>query len=138
VLSAFLLCAFLFLNSHTHTHLCALSFHSFTQSSHTPHMLSFQSLTHTPLTHSLMHTSLSLHTLSTLFHSLHTPLSAHTFLSPLTCPILLFQKQVEEKILYNHCQIKFRKMTTSHKESRITIVLQSFKLPLFPGLWPKW
>ena len=33
------------------------------------------------------------------------------------------------KTLYNHYQIKFKRITTSHKESRITIVPQSFKLP---------
>jgi hypothetical protein len=42
-----------------------------------------------------------------------------------------------KKTSYNHCQIKFKRITTCYKESRITIVPQSFKLPPFPGLWPK-
>ena len=38
-------------------------------------------------------------------------------------------REKEKKTLYNHCQIKFKRITTSHKESRITIVPQCFHLP---------
>jgi hypothetical protein len=100
-------CAFLFSNSHTPTHFCALSSHSHTHSSHIPHVLSFHTHKHLLPTDTLMHTSPTPHssfTLSPLTLSLtpHTPLSLHTLtLSPLTCPnlLLLLQNQVEKKIV---------------------------------------
>jgi hypothetical protein len=174
VLSAFLLCPFLFVDSHAHTHHCAFPFHSLTLSPYTSHiqttftllplthtLFTHISLTHTPHalffhthTHTLsIHTSHTLsihssHSLSThsscvllllslsLFHSLstftsHTPHSLSTrsldFLLPQS--FIDTPKASRKKTLYNHCQIKFKIITMSHKESRITIVPQSFKLP---------
>jgi hypothetical protein len=109
----------LFLNSHTHTHLCAFLFHFhtlFTHISHTHHMLSPFTHTHT------LHTCLTFSLHSLFIFSFH----AH---SPFSCPSLLPPKAGKKKTLYNHCKIKFKTITTSHKESRITIVPQSFKLP---------
>ena len=85
--------------SHTHT-TCTL--HSHTHSLYTPHILSPPSL------HMLFSCSL-------------------VFLLPQS--FIDTPKAGRKKTLYNHCQIKFKRITTSHKESRITIVPQSFKLP---------
>ena len=66
VLSAFLLCAFLFLNSHPHTHLCGFPFHSLTHTSHIFHTHTHHM--HSPFTHThTLHTHLtfSLHSLFT-------------------------------------------------------------------------
>ena len=106
--------------------------HSYTHLTHTP--CSLLSLTHTPHTHHTHSPLTHLHTLHTF--SPHT-LSSHYFfthphsLSPLLLPqsLLLLQKQAGKKTLYNHCQIKFRRITVSHRESRVRIVPQSFKLP---------
>jgi hypothetical protein len=55
--SDFLLCASLFLNSHTQTHFCVFPFHSHTHSSHT----SYTHHMYSPFTHTLsIHTSHSL------------------------------------------------------------------------------
>jgi hypothetical protein len=81
-----------------------------------------------------------MHSPFTHIHTLHTRLtfSVHSLLkcsshahSHFSCPslLLILQRQVKKNTLYNHCQIKFKRITTSHKESRISIVPQSFRLP---------
>lgn len=147
--SVLLLCTFIFLNSHTLTHLCALPFHSHTHFTHispTYHMHS--PFTHTQTLHALLHSlfthsshSLFIHSSHAISHSLfafhiHLTYSSlalymlitHSLTFLLPSLLLILQKQIKVKTLYNHCQIKFKRITTSYKESRITIVLQSFKL----------
>jgi len=91
---------------------------------------------------------LSSHTLHSLSYSISTPHALHSPHAHLMCStgslaFLLPQSFIDnpkagrKKTLYNHCQIKFKIITTSHNKPRITIVPQSFKCPLFPGLWPK-
>jgi hypothetical protein len=110
---------------HTHTHTtCTLL--SLTYTLYAPHILSSLTL------HIL--SSLTLHMLTTCSpHSPHTLLTCSllTFL-PFSCPstLLISQKQVKKKKkLYNHCQMELKRITMYHKESRIAIVPQSFKLP---------
>jgi hypothetical protein len=100
---------------------------------------SHQPLLHTSMCSFFTHTH-NVHSPYTHTHSSHTPNSFLLALSPFSCPSLsIFQKQVEKKkkTLYNHCQIKFRRIATSHREPGITIVPQSFKLSLSPRLVAK-
>ena len=91
----------LFLNSHTHTHLCAFLFHFhtlFTHISHTHHMLS--PFTHTHTLHT--HLTFSLHSLFTCSSHLLSTCTSHV-LSHFSCPslLLILQKLGEKKdIIY--------------------------------------
>ena len=112
---------FSFLNSHAHTHPCAFPFNSHTHSSHTSHTqttCTLLSLTHSPYTPHIL-SSLTLHMLFSYLPAFFLP---QTFTDT-------SKAGFKKKTLYNHCQIKFKRITMSHKESRITIVPQSFKLP---------
>ena len=97
---------------------------------------------HTYLTHTLLtHLTFSLHSLFMLSsHALHIHLTCSStvlyVLSSLSraWSFIDTPKAGRTKTLYKHCQIKLNRITTSHKESRITIVPQSFKPSVFPGL----
>ena len=92
--SAFLPCAFLFLNSHTTTH-----------TSHTPRALSFHSLIHhTHTTHTLLSLTYTLSIHSLLILSPHIIFSlTHTRSLPYSCPSLCcYSKSRQEK---RHCTI---------------------------------
>ena len=82
VLSAFLLCAFPFLNSHDHMPVCAFPFNSHAHTSHTSH-------THTTctlLSHTHTHTQYMPHILSSLALNILYSFTLHMLFSCSPCP----------------------------------------------------
>jgi hypothetical protein len=120
VLSDFLPCAFLSLNSHAHTHLCVFPFTSPTHTSHTSH-------THTTCTLlSLIHT-LSINTSHSLFtHSSHALLIPPS-LSPPSLSLILHSPHSPHTYQIrrnNHILQRIKNYNCSPK----------FQASLFPGL----
>ena len=106
-----------------HTSVC--SPFPFTHTSHTTNALSFHSHTPFPYIPHIL-SLLALHILYSL--TLHMLFSCSlAFLLPQS--FIDIPKAGRKKTLYNHCQVKLKRITTPHKESKIVIFPQNFKLP---------
>jgi hypothetical protein len=137
--SALLLCIFLFLNSHAHTHLCTFP----VSLSHTSHTylthISHTTCTVLSLTHTLnIHTSRSLFTHSS--HSLFTH-SSHALLMiacPFFCPslLLILQKQVKKRDIVQPLSYQIQKNNHAPQRIKNYSCSPKFQVSLFQNLQP--